>query len=217
VRIVTTRLTLRPPARTDIGTILAIHHDPRASLHNPSDLLPDLPAAEDLYTRWSDHWRRHGFGYWVITTPAPAPAPAAVSAPVSVPASAPASVSAAAEATSATEATTEATAAAAGERILGFSGLKVVRFQDREILNLFYRLAPDAWGHGYATEAVTAVVTWAAEHLPHWPIMARIRPENLASQRVALRAGLTRAPDLDAPGEDGPDQMYTLRWSAHPV
>ncbi|UQU66324.1 GNAT family N-acetyltransferase [Couchioplanes caeruleus] len=97
---------------------------------------------------------------------------------------------------------------------VGFCGLRFVRFREREVLNLFYRLDPAYWGTGLATEAADAVVTWAGEHLPEWPILARVRPENVPSQKVAVRAGLSRASHLDEPGEDGPDWMYTIRWPA---
>ncbi|WP_234425979.1 hypothetical protein [Streptomyces kebangsaanensis] len=39
-------------------------------------------------------------------------------------------------------------------------------------------------------------------------MVARIRPANTASQRVALRAGLARAAHLDGPGEDGLDWIF---------
>nr|BFE68607.1 hypothetical protein GCM10020092_019080 [Actinoplanes digitatis] len=66
MEIVTARLTLRRPVPADLETIFAIHHDPKACLHNPSDLLATRDDAEHLYGRWDEHWRRHGFGYWVI-------------------------------------------------------------------------------------------------------------------------------------------------------
>ncbi|MFI5491146.1 GNAT family N-acetyltransferase [Actinoplanes sp. NPDC051859] len=169
MEIVTARLRLRRPTVGDIDAIYEIHYDTEACRHNPSDLLADRPDAEDLYARWDEHWRRHSFGYWVVTD-------------------------------------------RADKSTLGFCGLKFVRFRDREVLNLFYRLDPRAWGTGTATEAATAVVEWAGQHLPDWAIIARVRPENVASQTVAQRAGLTRAESLDGPGEDGPDWMFSLRW-----
>ena len=169
VEIVTARLALRRPGRADLETILAIHRDPQACLHNPSDLLTARAEAEHLYARWDEHWRRHGFGYWVVEE-------------------------------------------RESRKILGFAGVKVVRFRETEALNLFYRLDPAAWGKGVATEAATAVVAWAGRHLPEWPIIARVRPENVASQRVAVSAGLTRAEHLDDLGEDGPDWLFVTRW-----
>jgi len=96
---------------------------------------------------------------------------------------------------------------------LGFCGLKELRFDERPILNLFYRFAPAAWGNGYATEAATSVVGWAAAHQPDRPVLARVRPDNTASHRVAVRAGLVRAPHLDRAGFDGLDWIYATPGS----
>jgi [ribosomal protein S5]-alanine N-acetyltransferase len=97
---------------------------------------------------------------------------------------------------------------------IGFCGIKSVQFKSRSVLNLFYRFDPAAWGNGLASEAATAVVEWATLHLPEHPIIARVRPENIASQRVATHAGLARAETLDTPGEDGFDWIYASNWPA---
>ncbi|MGN9811707.1 GNAT family N-acetyltransferase [Micromonospora sp. BQ11] len=94
---------------------------------------------------------------------------------------------------------------------VGFCGLKVVRWNTGEVLNLFYRLDPAVWGDGLATEAAAAVVSWAGRTVPGRPVVARVRPANVASARVAVRAGLRRAPDLDRWGEDGLDEVFTSR------
>jgi [ribosomal protein S5]-alanine N-acetyltransferase len=93
---------------------------------------------------------------------------------------------------------------------IGYCGVKAVTFREEEALNLVYRLASRAWGRGLATEATTAVVAWAVHHVPNRRLIARVRPENLPSQRVATKAGLQRAPTLDDEGEDGPDLIFTL-------
>jgi RimJ/RimL family protein N-acetyltransferase len=96
---------------------------------------------------------------------------------------------------------------------LGFCGLKVMPFQERQTLNLFYRLDPASWGDGVAGEAATAVVAWAADRLPGYPIIARVRPGNVASQRVAARAGLVRTESLDDDhGYDGIDWIFVANW-----
>ena len=92
---------------------------------------------------------------------------------------------------------------------VGYCGVKTVRFRDGEALNLVYRLAPYAWGRGLATEAASAVVAWAARHVPDRRVIARVRPGNLASQRVAAKAGLHRVPSWDEEGEDGRDLIFT--------
>lgn len=90
---------------------------------------------------------------------------------------------------------------------VGFCGVKVVPWDSGEALNLFYRFDPVVWGGGLASEAATAVVGWASA--AGRPVVARVRPENVASARVAVRAGLRRAAHLDRFGEDGLDWTFT--------
>jgi len=91
---------------------------------------------------------------------------------------------------------------------LGFCGIKPMELNGLKTLNLFYRFAPSAWGQGFASEAASAVAAWAARRVPDLPLIARVRPGNVASQRVAIRAGLIRAEHLDTPGEDGVDWIF---------
>ena len=96
--------------------------------------------------------------------------------------------------------------------VLGFCGLKVMQLANLEVLNLFYRLDPQVWGNGIATEAAIAAVDWAIAHRPDHPVVARVRPDNGGSIRVATRVGLQRAEHLDSPGEDGLDWIFALNW-----
>ena len=91
---------------------------------------------------------------------------------------------------------------------LGFCGVKPMELGGMKILNLFYRFSPSAWGQGLAGESATAVAAWASRRAPDLPLIARVRPANVASQRVAIRAGLTRAEHLDATGYDGVDWIF---------
>ena len=54
---------------------------------------------------------------------------------------------------------------------------------------LGYVLAPNAFGKGYATEAVSAVVAWGDEHFENGRTVCMIAPENAASIRVAEKCG----------------------------
>lgn len=96
--------------------------------------------------------------------------------------------------------------------VLGFCGLKSMHARGQPVLNLFYRIDPDAWGQGIATEAALAVIDWAKANRPRLPVIARVRPENLASARVAVKLGLHRAEHLDENGEDGLDNIYRSAW-----
>jgi [ribosomal protein S5]-alanine N-acetyltransferase len=83
------------------------------------------------------------------------------------------------------------------EKIVGFGGVEYRIWSEREVLNLYYRLIPSAWGQGYATELARAAVSLARTYLPQWAVVARTRAENIPSIRTAERAGLIRLPDLD--------------------
>ena len=63
----TPRLSLRRPGAADVDVVLRLHQDPLAVAHNPSDALADRSAAQRLLERWSDHWVRHGVGYWAVS------------------------------------------------------------------------------------------------------------------------------------------------------
>jgi RimJ/RimL family protein N-acetyltransferase len=52
-----------------------------------------------------------------------------------------------------------------------------------------WAFVPAAWGKGYATEAMQAVLNWADDHLAVPEIRAIIDHGNLASQRVAGKCG----------------------------
>ncbi|WP_181774015.1 GNAT family N-acetyltransferase [Amycolatopsis pittospori] len=161
----TDRLVLRRPDQDDLDAIFALHNDPEACEHNPSDMLETREDAELLLELWSHQWNRYGFGYWVVRRhDVPDP--------------------------------------------LGVCGVKLVGFGRHPVLNLFYRFFPSSWGSGYASEAAATAVDWARVHRPDDLVIARVRPGNLASQRVAVRAGLARTEHLDTPGDDGIDWIY---------
>lgn len=98
--------------------------------------------------------------------------------------------------------------AAGSPRLIGYAGVKRMVIHDRPVLNLVYRFVPDAWGRGLATEAAAAVVAKALADLPTETVVARVRPDNEPSQRVARKIGLRREPALDCEGQDGLDRVF---------
>ncbi len=94
-------------------------------------------------------------------------------------------------------------------QILGFGGIRHDVWRGRDVLNLYYRFTPSAWGQGYATELAQTAVALAQAHLPPWPVIARTRPGNVASMRTAERAGLRRRPDPDTEYV-----VFALNWPA---
>lgn len=57
-------------------------------------------------------------------------------------------------------------------------------------LEVGWKFARSAWGHGYATEAARAAIDWAWAELEIPDLISIIEPENLASVRVAEKLGL---------------------------
>jgi len=85
----------------------------------------------------------------------------------------------------------------AGLRPLGSSGLEI-----------FYSLAPGAWGHGYATEAARAVVEYGLGPLGLPEVLAEVDEGNAASVAVVKRLGMT--PYAVVPGLLGPMTRYRI-------
>jgi ribosomal-protein-alanine N-acetyltransferase len=86
---------------------------------------------------------------------------------------------------------------AVGRSVIGFGGIARRVWRDRDVLNMYYRLAPAAWGRGLASAIAREAVRMASEHLPGVPVVVRTRPGNEPAVRTALRAGLQRRADLD--------------------
>jgi RimJ/RimL family protein N-acetyltransferase len=79
---------------------------------------------------------------------------------------------------------------AADERFLGRTGMRWwPQFRETEI---GWVLRPEAWGHGYATEAAGACLDWAFANLPDPYFTAMIRPDNERTIGVAAQLGFRR-------------------------
>ena len=57
-------------------------------------------------------------------------------------------------------------------------------------IEIGYRLAPDAWGLGFATEGAAALRDYGFDDLGLERIIGVTHPDNLASQRVLLKIGM---------------------------
>jgi RimJ/RimL family protein N-acetyltransferase len=84
-------------------------------------------------------------------------------------------------------------------------------------IEIGWRLARSAWGHGYATEAALASLAFGFQVLALPEILAVTTAGNLRSQAVMQRIGMTRDPaeDFDNPTEPaGPlrrNVLYRIR------
>jgi RimJ/RimL family protein N-acetyltransferase len=86
---------------------------------------------------------------------------------------------------------------------LGFVGLAPPNFEAAftPCVEIGWRLATAAWGHGYATEAAGAVLDWGFETLGLAEIVSFTTVANARSRAVMERLGLTHDPaeDFDHP------------------
>lgn len=97
-------------------------------------------------------------------------------------------------------------------QIIGFCGLTHRDFADRHIINLGYRLAVSAWGHGYATEAAKGMLEAGFEQLALPTISANARIHHKASQHVLLKAGFKYIESI----KDRPDAPISYFYQLTP-
>jgi ribosomal-protein-alanine N-acetyltransferase len=115
--------------------------------------------------------------------------------------------------------------AATGE-FIGFTGLSVPRFTAHftPAVEVGWRLARPAWGHGYATEAARRALTAGFDDHGLTEVVSFTTTANARSQAVMVRLGMTHDPrdDFDHPmiAEDSPLRRHVLyrvsarQWSS---
>lgn len=94
-----------------------------------------------------------------------------------------------------------------GGPVLGFTGVKHQRVLDRAVLNVYYRFDPRAWGRGFATEALAAVLGRLANDPDAVPVVARIATNNPASESVVGRLGFVPSAGAD-PRDAVPHRLW---------
>lgn len=84
---------------------------------------------------------------------------------------------------------------------IGFTGLLVQTFEAHftPCVEVGWRVAFEHWGHGYATEAARAAVTFGFEEADLDEIVSFTAPANRRSIRVMERLGMTPAGEFDHP------------------
>ena len=92
-----------------------------------------------------------------------------------------------------------------GTGLVGTAGLRPL---EESGLEIFYSLAPGAWGQGYATEAARAVVEYGLGSLGLPEVLAEVDEGNTASVAVVKRLGMT--PYAVVPGVLGPMTRYRV-------
>ena len=92
-----------------------------------------------------------------------------------------------------------------GTGLVGTAGLRPL---EESGLEIFYSLAPGAWGHGYASEAARAVMEYGLGPLGLPEVLAEVDEGNTASVAVVKRLGMT--PYAVVPGALGPMTRYRI-------
>ncbi|YAL82787.1 GNAT family N-acetyltransferase [Dermacoccaceae bacterium W4C1] len=73
---------------------------------------------------------------------------------------------------------------------VGVGGTRLVSYQGREYLNLYYRLDPAARGRGLGRQIATEALAYAREWAPQRTVMARVAAANTPSLKVIRACGM---------------------------
>jgi len=95
-------------------------------------------------------------------------------------------------------------------RFIGRCGLLPWTIEGQNEVEVAYSLVQDFWGQGLATEAAQGILQYGFEKLNLSRLICLIDPENIASQRVAEKIGMSLEKKVD--GIDG-DNLPTLIYS----
>jgi ribosomal-protein-alanine N-acetyltransferase len=111
-----------------------------------------------------------------------------------------------------------------GEPFIGFTGLAVPTFEAHftPCTEIGWRLAPSAWGKGYATEAARAALAYGFAELGLAEIVSFTALSNTRSAAVMERLGMTRDGEFDHPriAEGSPVRrhvLYRIRRGVNPA
>ncbi len=88
----------------------------------------------------------------------------------------------------------------ASKQLIGHCGLLDKEIEGQIQIELVYIFIPSAWGKGYATEIALALKAYAQTALGLRRLVALIKPENVASMRVAVKVGMALEKEIIRPG-----------------
>jgi ribosomal-protein-alanine N-acetyltransferase len=83
------------------------------------------------------------------------------------------------------------------KELIGDCGIILQQVEGERLYEIGYHLRRDLWRQGLATEAAIAFRDWGFAFLKTERLISLIRPENLASRRVAERTGMTVWKEVD--------------------
>lgn len=85
------------------------------------------------------------------------------------------------------------------DKFMGFIGIKKIGYQTHftPAVEIGWRLAYEYWGQGYATEGAKAALEYGFENVKLDEIVAMTAKQNIRSQNVMEKIGMTCNPDDD--------------------
>lgn len=99
------------------------------------------------------------------------------------------------------------------EEMIGQCGLTMQPWKEKEVLEIGYLFERSHWHKGYAVEAAKACKRYAFEVLKADEVCSIIRNTNTASQKVAVRNGMTKTDTWTKHyrGVDMPHDRYVVK------
>jgi ribosomal-protein-alanine N-acetyltransferase len=100
---------------------------------------------------------------------------------------------------------------------IGRCGLLPWTIDSRLEIEVAYLLDKNLWHQGLATEAAAGILAYAFDKLNLSIIICLMHPDNIASQRVAERIGMTLAGKMNGiAGDDFPTLIYSINKPSVP-
>jgi len=178
------RLLLREFIAEDADALGQVLSDPETMRYYPAPY--DRAGVEQWIERNRQRYRDDGVGLWAMllkSTPLKSNSEDAKIPDLTA--------SGSATGTRAGAPSASAQGGSAPHELIGDCGITGQQVEGEHFYEIGYHLRRDFWGQGLATEAAIACRNWGFAHLKTERLISLIRPENLASRRVAERMGMT--------------------------
>ena len=98
-------------------------------------------------------------------------------------------------------------------KFIGRCGLLPWDIEGAHEVEVAYTIAQEYWGQGLASEAAHGILKYGFEQLHLARLICLIEPENIASQRVAEKIGMSLEKKVDLPldGVNYPTLIYSIK------
>lgn len=100
------------------------------------------------------------------------------------------------------------------DQFVGIAGLLRQEIDNETETEISYRILPEHWNNGYATEAAKACKEYAETILKRDRLISLIHPQNHASIRVAHKLGAKRTKSIVFMGKEHDVYVYGYRRNA---